>query len=545
MKRILLGLVMASGLALLVAPMANAQNAGLECGHNYGFLATGAEPVTATTAAATYPLNYIAGVGVLKFGALGSAGTGQCTVGGEMIYIDNDYETFQGGPSNCTVPSAFGELPCFNGVDTMIEGGTGPGPNGSITIELGATFQTVVGDSNMADVTLPFDFTVFVAKSAATMEGNSNIPPGGTAAGDTNGNGPCDEGLDPWGCGPNSPEPPLGPVLSITLQEQATTAALNPIPTTYGKAPYAGSAATLCTGFGGNSTDLVASGQATQTDEATGTYGATSGSLNVFADGLASGSLTFNSNDDVGNTTGISNYDCDFQQENVAVYADGTTNNEALINDVQFYNPYTAGEALTCRDADAGVTGVGEGNPVGADEVNSSVVWGASDQDGYTIVTGVATPALLGGAFLPPGETATCTSLQETPAAGKVSIIKPTTPIVSTGNTVVTEGLAIDNTSEAACAVTVAMPTVTGLVHDGGQCTISLAGAGSPFDSPAPGSPVKFGVEAFSNTATYANVNCVCSNGTATGAKAASTMTITATQCEFTGAATIALTCEN
>jgi hypothetical protein len=539
MKRFLLGLVMASGLALLAAPMANAQsNAGLECGHNYGFLATGAEPVTATTAAATYPLNYIAGVGVLKFGAVED---GSCPITGEMIYIDNDYETFQGGPSNCGVPSAFGELPCFNG-GSMIEGGTGPGPNGSVTIEFGADFQTVVGDSNSANVTLPFDFTVFVTKSGVSMEGNSNIPPGGTAAGDTSGNTTCDEGLDPWGCGPNAPTPPLGPVLSITLQEQATTPTLNPIPTTYGKAPYAGSAATLCTGFGGNSTDLVAGGQATQTDEATGTYGATSGSLNVFADGLASGSLTFNSNDDVGNTTGLSNYDCDFQQLNINVYADGTTNNEALINDNQFYNPYTAGEALTCRDADAGVTGVGSGNPVGADEVNSSVVWGTSDQNGYTIVTGVATPALLSGAFLPPGETATCTSLQESAASGKVTLTKPTSPLVWSGATV-TEPYTITNTSEGACTVTASMPTVTGAPIHGNTCTISLSPV-APYDASL--SPISFGVESFAAATGYTSVTCMCTGSSSPGAATAkSTLVTTSTNCELTGPASTVLTCEN
>ena len=45
------------------------------------------------------------------------------------------------------------------------------------------------------------------------------------------------------------------------------------------------------------------------------------------------------------------------------------------------------------------------GTAIGADEVNSSVLWGTTDQNTYTIVTGVATPVLFGGSYLPPGET--------------------------------------------------------------------------------------------------------------------------------------------
>ena len=332
-------------------------------------------------------------------------------------------------------------------------------------------------------------------------------------------------------------------MLSFTAQAQANTATLpqNAIPTVYGKAPYAGEAATLCTGFGGNSTDLVAAGQATGATQATGTYGATSGSLNVFADGLASGSLTFNSNDDVGNTTGLSNYDCDFQQLNNQVYADGTTNNEALLTNNQFYNPYTSNASLTCRDADAGLTAPTP-TPIGADEVNSSVVWGTSDQNGYTLVTGVASPALLGGAFLPPGETATCTSLQESAASGKVTLTKPTSPLVWSGTTV-TEPYTITNTSEGACTVTASMPTVTGAPIHGNTCTISLSPV-APYDASL--SPISFGVESFAAATGYTSVTCMCTGSSSPGAATAkSTLVTTSTNCELTGPASTVLTCEN
>ena len=134
MKRFLLGLIMVGGFALATAPMANAGNApGYICGtatanHHYAFLVTGTEPVTATTTAETDPLNYIAGVGVLEFGPY-SAATQQCAIiGGEMIYLDNDYETFQGGPINCAAGglgniSAADGVPCFDGGDHVITGG--------------------------------------------------------------------------------------------------------------------------------------------------------------------------------------------------------------------------------------------------------------------------------------------------------------------------------------------------------------------------------------------------------------------------------------
>ena len=543
MKRILLGLLMVGSVALAAAPMANAQNAGTFCGHNYAFLATGTEPVTATSAGETLPLNYAAGIGVLQFAAAGTAGPGQCTFGGEMIYVDNDYQTFQGGPTNCpTISSAFGELPCFDGVDTHIVGASAAGPNGSNTLEMGVTFPSVVGVSNTADVTLPFTFTVFTTKLAATLVGNSNIPAGGTAPGDTSGNTACDAGLDPFGCGPNAPTPPLGPILNFTAQEQSVAATEMPVPTVYGQAPYVGASAIVCSGFGGNSTDLVASGEATQSDEATGGYGVTSGSLNAFPNGEADGSLSFNSNDDVGNTTGLSNYDCDFQQANEDAFNDGTNDNQALITNNQFYNPYTAMATLTCRDADAGLT-ASPATPIGAAEVNSSVVWGSTNQNGYSIVTGVATPAFGGGAYLPPGSTTTCTALQESPASGKVTIIKPTTPLLSHASSLVTSDLNITNASEAGCLVTATMPPVTGAVGlHGGQCTVELAG-NAPFDiSP---SPINFGVESFSGTNTYATIHCTCSDSTAGVAKAQSTLTITSTNCQLSGPVLVGVTCEN
>ena len=116
---------------------------------NYAFLVTGTEPVTATTTAATYPLNYIAGVGVLEFGpysaTFGGPGVPGCSIiSGEMIYLDNDYQTFQGGPQDCPSVSSLDGVPCFDGGDHVLEGAVGPGPNGSATVAFAMDFPFVL-----------------------------------------------------------------------------------------------------------------------------------------------------------------------------------------------------------------------------------------------------------------------------------------------------------------------------------------------------------------------------------------------------------------
>ena len=156
-------------------------------------------------------------------------------------------------------------VPCFDGGSHLIAGGVGPGPTAARRLR-SRWYSPLVGGGNSADIPLPFSFTLFAAAGGATLEGNSNIPEGGSGAGDTSTNPPgtCEAPYDPvTGCGPNSPTPPLGPVLSFVGQRQATSAALNPVPTVVGEAPYIGQSATLCTGFGGNSDDLVAAGQST------------------------------------------------------------------------------------------------------------------------------------------------------------------------------------------------------------------------------------------------------------------------------------------
>ena len=75
MKRLVLGLVMAGGLAFLAAPMANAAALG-ECGKTYAFQVHGTEPELSSDSA----LHYIVGIGEISFNAAGTSGATGCTV---------------------------------------------------------------------------------------------------------------------------------------------------------------------------------------------------------------------------------------------------------------------------------------------------------------------------------------------------------------------------------------------------------------------------------------------------------------------------------
>jgi len=524
MKRFLLGLIMVGGLALAAAPMANAATAVTAiCGagtasNHYAISMVGAEPSVASSANQQVPLAYIAGVGTLTFGPYNAnangPGVGGCTItSGEMIYVDNDYLTFQGGPQNCPSITSEHGVPCFDGGDHVVEGGVAPGPNGGATVEVVMDFPFVVGAS---ETPLPFSFTLFASSGGNTLVGNSNIPtnPDGiSGSGGTPGNPSCTPYDPVTGCGPFAPAPPLGPVLSFTGQKQSASVALVPVPTVAGAAPYIGNSATLCNGFGGPSNDGVAVAEDTQPTEPSGAYGATSGSLTEFANGYSFGSLTFNENDDVGNTLGPANYDCDFQEQSFQRYGDGTTNNQAAIYDENW--PFAISPVCYDGDADTVAPGVGgclaagegtdpstgmptaeacctglgtstgaapcnTGGAVGADEVNSSVVWGTSDQDTFTIVTGVASPALdiAGNPYLPPGSTTSCTGLQESATPGALAAkASPTTDTDSgptypqTKSTVIT----VTNTSEGACSVGAE------LIHESGAgtyCTMTLSAPG-------------------------------------------------------------------
>src|SRR5208282_5132453 len=138
MKRILLGLVMVGGLALMAAPMANAMSETAIpalCGtaavttESYAILITAEDPSVITAdGSSTLPGAVSAGfgVGVIEFGqgstTGGAGGAPGCSITtGELIYNVGDIQTnpigLSFGPAYCMAPvAALGTgIPCFDG----------------------------------------------------------------------------------------------------------------------------------------------------------------------------------------------------------------------------------------------------------------------------------------------------------------------------------------------------------------------------------------------------------------------------------------------
>ena len=121
MKRLLLSLIVAGGLALMAAPQARAGTPG-PCGKSYAFIINGSDPsVVAADGSATLPgaITQAVGVGSITFAAGTTSG---CTATGEIIYNAGDMQTNPigefFGPSYCYSPiSGFNGAPCFDGND--------------------------------------------------------------------------------------------------------------------------------------------------------------------------------------------------------------------------------------------------------------------------------------------------------------------------------------------------------------------------------------------------------------------------------------------
>ena len=131
----------------------------------------------------------------------------------------------------------------------------------------------------------------------------------------------------------------------------------------YGVAPYLGLSISLFEGYGSPHSNPF------RTPGVTGSFGSTISALQIFADGLAGGSASFSSNDSVGDTTGVTENDCDTQLTQESNFGDGTSNNKAAI-----VHP-----SLTCGDAAAG-----------AAFTIDTVQFGATDTSDYAIVSGLA-----------------------------------------------------------------------------------------------------------------------------------------------------------
>src|ERR1700676_4524944 len=140
MKRLFLGLIVASGLALMAAAPAGAVGPGV-CGNSFGMLINGADPSTVTAdGSATQPgaLSHAVGVGVISFGTGTTTG---CTIsGGALIYNAGDVQASGApglyvGPAHCYDGiSALGTgLPCWGGgsASEMTGSLVTPGVNGN------------------------------------------------------------------------------------------------------------------------------------------------------------------------------------------------------------------------------------------------------------------------------------------------------------------------------------------------------------------------------------------------------------------------------
>jgi len=312
-------------------------------------------------------------------------------------------------------------------------------------------------------------------------------------------------------------------VLVITLQKQSTTATLpvsgplalscGPLGCTgggnngYGVAPYLGLSISLFEGFGSPSSNPF------QTPGITGSFGSTISALQIFANGQAGGSASFSSNDNVGNTTGGNNGDCDTNVFQTGNFADATSNNDAAI-----INP-----SANCTDA------------VGAAKFQlSGVQFGATDTSDYVIVTGLTDTPDLGGALIPAGIMSTALGLSSSPAGTLSVLVVPTAFTVTPDNGMAVGYVKATNTTPAGCQLTA---SITGTTTDG-ICTLSVS----------PGSAVS---EGDTPSTQYFTPKCTCTAEDAAGLSGAN-LVISSANCPITGGTgtapsvvTKALTCAN
>ncbi|MGA9720987.1 MAG: hypothetical protein WBQ86_00910 [Candidatus Binatus sp.] len=393
MKRQLLFLVLAGGLALMTAPNASAGKPATVpgyCGNNYAMLMTGYEPnqLPASGSGALIgpggfngALTAIVGIGVIQFSSDCS------TISGELIYNDGDLQFFENGnvagvsagPAACYTAEqetilTFGGLPCFDGGNHFTGGSvtTAGEPPGLSLLQFTANFGFY--DFNLEPSTpLPLAFNIQETNGDTTLVGNT-VPS------------------------------PTAPVLTLTMQQQTSS----PVPTTFGNAPYVGNDAITCTGNGANEDDIIVAVQILLGSETVaGSYGTAVGSVNIGLNGQASGLLSFNSNDNllVSGATGTppNNSDCAFSEQldpfdGPAAFADGTSN---LVT------------TITSPASDPACTNAAMAPPAGF--TTSQVAWGnPSNQNAYATVTGLSDSSF---PFVPPGEMSTCIHLFDGPKA--------------------------------------------------------------------------------------------------------------------------------
>ncbi len=380
MKRQLLFLVLAGGLALMAAPNANAAKSPGFCGHNYAMLMTGYEPnlnpatgsgIVAGPGGFPGALTAIVGVGVIQFSSNCSS------ISGELIYNDGDLQFLEtgvgliGGPTACYSGEKFlVSVPCFDGGNHFTAGSvtTAGEPPGLTLLQFTANFNFFDYGLTGAPGSIPLAFNIQETTGDTTLVGNT-VPS------------------------------PTAPVLTLTMQEQLP----GKVPTSFGTPPYLGNSAITCTGQGANDDDLVAFISNNTTGGVAGSYGTAVGSVNISPKGQASGILSFNSNDNLqvsGATAPPSNNsDCAFSEvldpfDGPAAFADGTSNIFVTLT-----SPATDPTCTNAANPSAGFT-------------TSQVAWGTGDFNAYAQVTSLTD---VPDAFVPPGEMSTCTHLTDRP----------------------------------------------------------------------------------------------------------------------------------
>jgi hypothetical protein len=476
MKRILLTLMVA-GLALASVPRAFAAVPG-ECGKSYAFVLNGAQPSsTQADGTATLPgaLTAAVGVGVISFDATCT------TILGEMIFNSGDIQGnpagLSFGPAACyDALSAFGTgVPCFDGTNHFTTTSFGPSSfgNGAYDLKFNAGYNWI--DASDAAGAIPFEFTLQNALGSAVVVGNSVASP-------------------------------TAQVLTITMQKIGVV----PVGTTYGVAPYVGNEVLSCNAYGANQTDFIAGQQ--DPPGIAGSFGSTVGALQIFSTGQAGGSLSFNSNDNIQTSGTVLNSDCAFQSvpgtafgSPSSTFADGTSNTVAEIT--------SAATDPNCTDAAV----------AGAGYSTSGAVWGSTDKNGYTIVTGLLSTAT---GFVPPGGMSTCTTMSNGLTGTVTNLVAPAS--ATANGTTVTYPIKLTSTSPASCDITFAL---SGSTTDG-ICTVALPGGTSAV---VPG-----------NTAStqYSSWSCTCAKNPPADA-IAPTLDITSSNCPLSGTTSHVLTCRN
>jgi hypothetical protein len=467
MKRIVLTFVAVGGLALMAASQALAANP--ICGKSYAMLMQGADPTTVqATGGAGNPGAVVNAVGVGSITISADCNT----ITGEMIYNAGDFnQTNNGaaqkgiyfGPAHCYTGESFlGKgIPCFDGGNHFSAGSvTNPGPNGNGSQTLSFTAGFDWNENVVAPGSAAFSFTVQSSTGGAIVVGTSVPPPSSQTANNA------------------------FPVLSLTMQKIGK----NPVGTVFGAAPYLGNSVSNIGVYSANSSDFIASSQASSGNGVVGGFVSTTGALEIFSTGQAGGSTTFNSNDNIQATSGTatSSLDCPFdlfpgnQCDQAldslctgagAPYAGFCTGAGTGTADCGTDTPVAYGFADGTANSIAGFSGSTancntSASTPGVGFALSSVQWGSTDTSSYFTVTSYTT----GATGFTPGTGGEAAGTQyATSPAGK---LKSNLTAAQTLKTTTTKSkvITITNATPVSCGISIA---TVGTLTNGG-CTLSV-----------------------------------------------------------------------